>query len=90
MQLLVLNISFKNAEAWATLAAIPISIIFIFLAVWSVKHEIHWLQVLFDVAIVAGGGYFGLKLWRIWDSDTKAIYEKDRKSLTIFGTIPLS
>jgi hypothetical protein len=87
MQLLVLNLSFNDVEAWLTLAAIPVAIIFIFLAIWSVKHEIHWLQALFDVAIVAG--YFGVKLWRIWDADTQAIYQNDRKSLTIFG-IPLS
>ena len=89
MQLLVLNISFKNVEAWLTLAAIPIAIVFIFLAVWSVRHEIHWLLVLFDIVIIAVGGYFGFKLWRIWDNDTKAIYENDRNSLTIFGTVSL-
>ena len=85
MQLLILNISFKNVEFWLTLAAIPVAIVFIFLAVWSVRHEIHWLMVLFDIAIVAGAGYFGVKLWRIWDDDTKAIYQNDQKSLTIFG-----
>jgi hypothetical protein len=85
MQLLILNISFSDVEAWLTLAAIPVAIVFIFLAVWSVRHEIHWLQGIFDVAIVAGAGYFGLKLWRIWDDDTKQIYANDRKSLTIFG-----
>src|SRR5271154_3561758 len=60
MQLLVLNIGFKNIEFWLTLAAIPVAIVFIFLAVWSVKNEIHWLQILFDFAIVAGAGYFGV------------------------------
>lgn len=89
MQLLILNISFKNVEFWLTLAAIPVAIVFIFLAVWSVRHEIHWLMVLFDVAIVAGAGYFGVKLWRIWDGDTKAIYQNDQKSLTIFASIAL-
>lgn len=88
MQLLVLNLSFNDVEAWLTLAAIPVAIIFIFLAIWSVKHEIHWLQGLFDVAIVGGGAYFGVKLWRIWDADTQAIYLNDRKSLTIFGNHP--
>ena len=87
MQLLILNIKFNEVEAWLTLVAIPICIVFIFLAVWSVRHEIHWLQVLFDIVLVAGGGYFGYKLWRIWDRDTKKIYENDRKSLTIFGKI---
>jgi len=87
MQLLILNIKFTDVEAWLTLAAIPVSIVFIVLAVWSVRHEIHWLQVLFDIAIVAGAGYFGVKLYRIWgDPNTTAIYENDRKSLTIFGT----
>ena len=86
MQLLILNISFTDAEAWLTLAAIPIAIVFIVLAVWSVRHEIYWLQILFDVAIVGGAGYFGLKLYRIWgDPNTAHIYENDRKSLTIFG-----
>jgi hypothetical protein len=87
-QLLILNISFKDIEFWLTLAAIPVAIVFIFLAVWSVRNEIHWLQILFDVGIVAGAGYFGVKLWRIWESDRKAIYQNDRKSLTIFGTNP--
>ena len=86
MQLLILNIKFSDVEAWLTLAAIPVSIVFIFLGVWSVRHEIHWLQALFDIIIVAGGGYFGFKLWRIWGDDKKAVYENDRKSLTIFGT----
>ena len=90
MQLLVLNLSFDDVEAWLTLAAIPVAIIFIFLAIWSVKHEIHWLQALFDVAIVGGGAYFGVKLWRIYDADTQAIYQNDRKSLTIFGTFDVT
>jgi len=85
MQLLILNIKFSDVEAWLTLAAIPVAIVFIFLGVWSVRHEIHWLQVLFDFVIVAGGAYFGYKLWRIWGDDKKAVYENDRKSLTIFG-----
>jgi hypothetical protein len=85
MQLLILNIKFTNVEAWLTLAAIPVSIVFILIGVWSVRHEIHWLQILFDVGIVAGAGYFVVKLWRIWDDDTKQIYADDRKSLTIFG-----
>jgi len=89
MQLLVLNLSFNDVEAWLTLAAIPVAIIFIFLAIWSVKHEIHLLQALFDVAIVGGGAYFGVKLWRIWDADTQAIYLNDRKSLTIFAVIAI-
>jgi hypothetical protein len=85
MQLLILNLGIGDVETWLTLAAIPVSILFIILAVWSTRHEIHWLQVLFDVAIVAGAAYFGVKLWRIWDKDTTAIYVNDRKSLTIFG-----
>lgn len=89
IQLLILNLSLHDIEAWLTLAAIPVAIVFIILAVWSVKREIHWLQALFDVAIVAGAGYFGVKLWRIWGGDTKQIYENDRNSLTIFG-IPFS
>jgi hypothetical protein len=88
MQLLILNIKFTDVEAWLTLAAIPISILFIFLAVWSVRHEIHWLQALFDLVIVAGTGYFAFKLYRIWgDPNTEAIYVNDRNSLTIFGTL---
>jgi hypothetical protein len=91
MQLLILNISLNSIEAWLTLAAIPVAIVFIFLAVWSVRNEIHFLQVLFDIAIVAGAGYFGVKLWRIWgDPATVAIYANDKKSLTIFGnTTPI-
>jgi hypothetical protein len=85
IQLLIININFSDVEAWLTLAAIPIAIIFIILAVWSTRHEVHWLQAVFDVVILAGGGYFGFKLWRIWDHDTKQLYENDRVSLTIFG-----
>lgn len=85
IQLLIINLNFSDVEAWLTLAAIPIAIIFIILAVWSTRHEVHWLQAVFDVVILAGGGYFGFKLWRIWDHDTKQLYENDRVSLTIFG-----
>lgn len=90
MQLLILNISFEHIEFWLTLAAIPVAIVFIVMAVWGVRHEIHWLQVIFDFAIVAGGGYYGVKLWKIWDGNSKTIYENDRKSLTIFGIPPVS
>ena len=85
MQLLVLNISFSDVEAWLTLAAIPVSIIFIIIAVWSVKHEVHLLQILFDIGAVGGCAYFVVKLWRIWDSSTAPNYADDKKSLTIFG-----
>jgi hypothetical protein len=86
IQLLILNIGFGDVEAWLTLAAIPVSIFVIFLGVWSVRHEIHWLQALFDIVVVAGGGYYGFKLWRIWGVDKRANYKIDQKSLTIFGT----
>jgi len=89
MQLLVLNISFTNVEAWLTLAAIPVSIVFIVIALWSVKNEVHLLQVLFDVGVVGGCAYFVVKLWRIWDSSTAPTYVNDKKSLTIFG-MPLT
>ena len=85
MQLLVLNISFTNVEAWLTLAAIPVSIVFIVIALWSVKNEVHLLQVLFDIGVVGGCAYFVVKLWRIWDSNTAPTYVNDKKSLTIFG-----
>ena len=87
MQLLILNYHFSDVEAWLTLAAIPIFIVFIFMASWSTRHEVHWLQGVFDIVIIAGAGYFGFKLWRIWDQDTAHIYTNDRKSLTIFGKI---
>ena len=86
MQLLVINLKFTDVEAWLTLAAIPICIVFIILAVWSTRNEVHWLQALFDVIILAGGGYFGFKLWRIWDATTKVNFTNDRVSLTVFGT----
>lgn len=89
MQLLIVNYTFSDVESWLTLAAIPVSIVFMVLAVWSTRHEVHWLQVLFDVVIVAGGGYFVFKLWRIWDSSTAEKYIHDRKSLTVFGTLSL-
>ena len=89
MQLLIVNYSFSDAESWLTLAAIPVSIVFIFMAVWSTRHEVHWLQALFDVVIIAGGGYFVFKLWRIWDSSTAPKYINDRKSLTVFGILRL-
>jgi len=89
MQLLIINLSHHNIEFWLTLAAIPVAIVFIILAVWSTRHEVHWLQALFDVAIVAGGGYFGVKLWRIWDNGTEAQYFNDRISLTIFACISI-
>jgi hypothetical protein len=90
MQLLIINLSHHNIEFWLTLAAIPVAIVFIILAVWSTRHEVHWLQALFDVAIVAGGGYYGVKLWRIWDDGTATQYANDRISLTIFGISLLS
>jgi hypothetical protein len=89
IQLLIINIQFSDVEAWLTLAAIPVAIVFIILAVWSTRHEIHWLQALFDVAIIAGGAYFGVKLWRIFDDDTKQLYINDRISLSIFGIFSL-
>jgi hypothetical protein len=89
IQLLILNLSISDVETYLTLAAIPVSIVFIFLAVWSVKHEVHWLVLLFDVVMVASTGYFGFKLWRIWgDNDKKTLYQYDQKSLTVFGITP--
>jgi len=90
IQLLIINIQFSDVEAWLTLAAIPVAIVFIILAVWSTRHEIHWLQALFDVAIIAGGAYFGVKLWRIFDDDTKQLYVNDRISLSIFACISIA
>jgi hypothetical protein len=87
IQLLTLNLELSDVEAYLTLAAVPVSIVFIVLAVWSVRHEVHWVQVLFDVVLVGSTGYFAFKLWRIWgNNDKKATYQTDQKSLTVFGT----
>jgi hypothetical protein len=83
-------LSLEDVEAYLTLAAVPVSIVFIVLAVWSVRHEVHWLQVLFDVVLVGSTGYFAFKLWRIWgNNDKKILYQTDQKSLTVFGNPPL-
>ncbi|ODQ54386.1 hypothetical protein SAICODRAFT_77792, partial [Saitoella complicata NRRL Y-17804] len=88
MQLLVLNVpGVHDYELYVTVAALPITFVFLLCVVWFTKREFHAGILLFDVGLFAACAYFIFKLYRIYDEGTKASYSHDRISLTTFAVI---
>ncbi|CDH54876.1 upf0658 golgi apparatus membrane protein [Lichtheimia corymbifera JMRC:FSU:9682] len=91
IQYLVLVLKNNDYEFPLTIVALPLTCLFLFLAVYAVRHESKWMVAIFFVGLAAGCAYFIFKIYRIFDPDQPADKYKNIKNfLTFFASVSLA
>ena len=75
----------KDYEFYVTIAALPITIAFLFTAAWFTRREKRGVMWAIVVIFFAALAYFIFKLVRMWTPLYEATYKPARRSLTTFG-----
>ncbi|KAJ3416704.1 hypothetical protein HDV05_000534 [Chytridiales sp. JEL 0842] len=88
IQFLVLIIQPNDPEFALTIAAIPVMMLFLALAIYGVRTENKWLMWSFMAGLVLGISYFCFKLFRIYTQTEK--YQFTKRYLTFFGTLAVA
>ncbi|KAL1918349.1 uncharacterized protein VTP21DRAFT_3009 [Calcarisporiella thermophila] len=90
LQFLVLVLHEGDIEYPLTIILIPLTLIILFIAVWSVRHESRTMMVVFLVTLACGFAYFGFKIVRMYMPDQKKKYQYTHMFLTSFAAISLA
>jgi hypothetical protein len=89
VQFLVVVTETATYEFALTIAALPITIILLFLAAFIVRRENYAGHVCIIVLYFAGMAYFIFKLVRMYDSAKAPFYASARHSLTTFSVLAI-
>ncbi|ORZ02590.1 hypothetical protein BCR43DRAFT_509751 [Syncephalastrum racemosum] len=90
IQYLVLVLHPGDPEFPLTIIALPLTCLFLILAVYAVRHESRTLIIIFFVGLAAGCAYFIFKIYRIYDPDQAYKYLFVNKFLTFFASVSLA
>ncbi|KAL7317728.1 hypothetical protein PS15m_004043 [Mucor circinelloides] len=90
IQYLVLVLRSGDYEFALTIVAIPLTCLFLLLAVYSIQHESRWLMGLFFIGMFAGVAYFIFKIYRIYDPSQSEKYKFVKEFLTFFASVSLA
>lgn len=86
---MVVGSAVQTYEFALTIAALPITIILLFLAAYITRRESYAGQGIIIALYFAGMAYFIFKLVRMYDSPMEASYVPARHSLTTFAVLTL-
>lgn len=89
VQFLVIVTSIRDAEKWVTVAAIPVTILILFMAAFWTRRENVYGMIATLVCFVGGLAYFIFKLARMYQPSHEQDYLPVRKSLTSFAVITI-
>jgi hypothetical protein len=89
VQFLVIVTGLADAEKWVTVAAIPVTILILFLAAFWTRRENAFGMVATIVCFFGGLAYFIFKLARMYQPSHENNYLPVRKSLTSFAVITI-
>ncbi|OBZ83743.1 hypothetical protein A0J61_08206 [Choanephora cucurbitarum] len=90
IQYLVLVLHHDDYEYPLTIVAIPLTCLFLLLAVYAIRHESKWLMGLFFVGTCAATAYFIFKICRIYDPQEAHKYTFVKAFLTFFASVSLA
>ncbi|MCJ1265228.1 hypothetical protein MMC22_005103 [Lobaria immixta] len=92
IQLVVVVVDKSNVEFYLTIAAIPVTILILFMAALFTRRENKLGMVAIILLYFAGLAYFLFKLVRMWHSSENKmkLYRPVRKSMTAFAVITIS
>lgn len=89
VQFLVIVTGLADAEKWVTVAAIPVTILILFMAAFWTRRENAFGMVGTIVCFFCGLAYFIFKLARMYQPSHEQNYLPVRKSLTSFAVITI-
>jgi hypothetical protein len=89
VQFVVVVVSARDAEFYLTIAAIPITIILLFLAAYITRKESYYGQAFIIIIYFAAMAYFVFKLVRMYTPPRETDYLAARSSLTTFAILTL-
>ncbi|KAI9486234.1 MAG: hypothetical protein EXX96DRAFT_548219 [Benjaminiella poitrasii] len=90
IQYLVLVLKAGDYEFALTIVAIPLTCLFLLLAVYSIRRESRWLMSVFFLGMFAGIAYFIFKIYRIYDPSQRQKYIYVKEVLTFFASVSLA
>ncbi|KAI8354201.1 hypothetical protein BD560DRAFT_407894 [Blakeslea trispora] len=90
IQYLVLVLHHDDYEYPLTIVAIPLTCLFLLLAVYAIRHESKWLIGLFFLGTCAATAYFIFKICRIYDPNEAHKYRYVKDFLTFFASVSLA
>ncbi|CDH60046.1 hypothetical protein RO3G_09260 [Lichtheimia corymbifera JMRC:FSU:9682] len=90
IQYLVLVLQSGDVEFPLTIIALPLTCLFLVLAVYAVRHESKPLVLIFFVGAAAGCAYFIYKIVRIFDPTQAEKYRNIKNFLTFFASVSLA
>ncbi|KAI9315233.1 hypothetical protein BX666DRAFT_1960563 [Dichotomocladium elegans] len=90
IQYLVLVLQSGDVEFPLTVIALPLTCLFLILAVYAVRHESKPLAMIFFLGSAAGCAYFIFKIARIFDPTQADKYRNIKNFLTFFASVSLA
>ncbi|KAJ2956720.1 hypothetical protein NQZ79_g7479 [Umbelopsis isabellina] len=79
-----------DVEYPLTIIALPLTCLFLLLAVYAVKHESRQLIIIFFIGTAAAVAYFIFKIYRIYDPSQAGKYLYTKDFLTFFASVSLT
>lgn len=85
------NTEQEHTEFWLTVAAVPVTVILLFLAAYWTRRESVYGMLIIIVVYIAALAYFCFKLFRMYLASTNRVreYRPARNSLTTFAAITI-
>ncbi|GAB5590246.1 hypothetical protein Unana1_05146 [Umbelopsis nana] len=90
IQFLVLVLHSGDVEYPLTIIALPLTCLFLLLAIYAVKHESRQLIIIFFIGTAAAVAYFSFKIYRIYDPSQADKYKYTKDFLTFFASVSLT
>ncbi|KAL1922762.1 uncharacterized protein VTP21DRAFT_9138 [Calcarisporiella thermophila] len=90
IQFLVLVLQQGDIEYPLTIMAIPLTVVILFIAGWSVRHESRAMMGVFLFGLLCGVVYFCYKIRRMYDPTQAHKYENIIKFLTTYAAMSLA
>ncbi|KAI8982693.1 hypothetical protein BDB01DRAFT_160526 [Pilobolus umbonatus] len=89
IQYLVLVLQTNDYEFALTIVALPLTVLFLVLAVYAIRYESKYMMYLFFLGIMAAMAYFIFKIIRIYTPDQAEKFRFVKAFLTFFASVSL-
>ncbi|KAJ1979012.1 hypothetical protein H4R35_001677 [Dimargaris xerosporica] len=88
-QFIILVLLSSKVELWLTVAAVPVTLLVLVLAIFAVRYENKPVMILFMIGLLACMAYFIYRIVRIYDVSQADRYKNTEKFLTFFTVVSL-
>ena len=86
---MILVLSVQEAEFAITIAAFPLTVIFLLLAAYAIRREIRWVTYIIFFVEILGLAYFIFKFFRLFQTSQSWRYAVSRRTLAVFSALAI-